>query len=65
MEGGIVIPERGYSHPSNDSVNVANLRWSDNEYVRKTIDHTNLKYSIDDQNNIVALASFYDRPEMK
>ena len=54
-----------HSHPSNDSGNVASLRWSDNEYIRKTIDQTNFKFSMDDQNDILALASFYDRPELK
>ena len=58
-----VIPE--HYHTSNDSDNVAALRWRDNEYIRKTIDQTNFKFSMDDQNDIVALASFYDRPEMK
>ena len=63
LEDALVIPE--HYHPSNDSDNVAALRWSDNEYIRKTIDQTNFKFSMDDQNDIVALASFYDRPEMK
>ena len=63
FEDALVIPE--HYHPSNDSGNVAALRWSDNEYIRKTIDQTNFKFSMDDQNDILALASFYDRPEMK
>ena len=63
LRDALVIPE--HSLPSNDSGNVAALRWSDNEYIRKTIDQTNFKFSMDDQNDILALASFYDRPEMK
>ena len=63
LRDALVISE--LSHPSNDSGNVAALRWNDNEYIQKTIDQTNFKFSMDDQNDILALASFYDRPELK